>query len=72
MLNWIDVQVQEQRRQDLLRDIERRRLIHTLKTARPRSAHFYSPALANLGRRLVVWGSRLQAHYGPVVEVSEG
>jgi len=69
MLYWIDHQAHELRLQDLRRDAERHRLIHAVKTQRSRPARFYGPALAGLGRRLVVWGSRLQAHHDPMAEV---
>ncbi len=72
MMHWIDPQAHEDRLQDLRRDAERRRLIRALKTPRSRPGRFYSPALAGLGRRLVLWGSRLQAHYGPMVEAGRG
>ncbi len=69
---WIDHRAHELRLQDLRGDVEQRRLILALKTGRSRPARFYGPALASLGRRLVVWGAHLQALYSPIVEVSRG
>ena len=71
---WIDHEAHKLRLQDVRHDVEHRRLVNVLKTERSRSTRFYSPALAGLGRRLVAWGSRLQDHHGPMVELrqSEG
>lgn len=38
--------------------LERRQLVRT--ALGQQRAHFYQPALASLGRRLVIWGTQLQ------------
>ena len=68
MPDWIDVQVQEQRRHDTLRDAERRRLIREIVAARPRT-RFYRTPLVVLGRRLERWGTGLQARFGAMYDV---
>ena len=64
--------VHRERYKDLLREVERARLVRrrqvgqescVLSVSRGRN-HFYCRALTWLGCRLVVWGWRLQERYG--------
>ncbi len=68
MLNWLDIEVQEARRQDWLREAEHQRLIQAARAAHPRPPRLYGPVLAGLGRQLVSWGGSLQARYGMAAE----
>lgn len=73
MNSWIDEQIARERYTDMLYAERRRRMAEIVLAARRRRVErlpdrFYSPALVRLGRRLVAWGCRLEARYGPIVE----
>ena len=68
MLNWLDIQVQEARREDWLRAAEKQRLIQEARAGHPRPPRLYGPLLAGLGRQLAAWGDSLQARYGMAAE----
>jgi hypothetical protein len=68
MSNWIDEAIREELRRDMLRAAERRQLVARAIAARRRPAPFYSQALVQLGRRLEIWGCRLQTRYGMFAE----
>ena len=51
---------------DLLREAERARLVRQAWAGQERRNHLYCRTLTWLGRRLVVWGWRLQERYGAV------
>ena len=70
MPNWIDEQVQKQRFEDMLRTAQHDRLVELMPIAHVQRARFYRPILAQLGRQLELYGSRLQARYGAVPEVA--
>lgn len=53
-----------QRHRELLLEAGRRRLVRQALPGGLESQRFYGRALAWLGRRLVVWGWRLQGRYG--------
>ena len=50
---------------DLLREAEKARLVRQMQAGQERRERFHRRALIWLGRRLVVWGWRLQERYGP-------
>jgi hypothetical protein len=68
MPNWIDMQVAEQHRQDMLRAAEEQRHSAKALAARPQPARFYTPALVQLGGWLVAWGSSLQSRYSVIAD----
>jgi hypothetical protein len=66
MTDWTNLHiaaVAAQHRDDLLCEAHNRRLIRQGAPAAPKPQHFYHRSLAWLGRRLIVWGSRLQQRY---------
>jgi hypothetical protein len=69
MIGLVNVLAEEERRKDMMREAEKQRLIRAVKAAQPRPTRFYDRLLASLGRLLTGWGVRLQARYGPVVEI---
>ena len=69
MIGLVNLLAEEERRKDMMREAERQRLIRAIKAARPRPKRFYDRLLAGLGRSLTGWGVRLQARYGPMVEI---
>jgi len=65
VFSWNDVLAQQERYADLRREVERERLVRYALNGRERRARPYRHVLAWLGQRLVAWGWRLQARYGP-------
>ena len=49
---------------DLLREAEKARFVRQVRAGQEGRNHFYYWPLTWLGRRLVVWGWRLQERYG--------
>ena len=49
---------------DLLREAEKARFVRRVRAGQEGRHHFYCRPLTWLGRRLVVWGWRLQERYG--------
>jgi len=68
MPNWVDEQIARQRFDDLVREEQLHRLAVLASALQSRPPRFYGPLLASLGRRLVVWGGRLEARYSAMVE----
>ena len=64
MLNWIDIQVQGERRRDLLRDAEQRRLIAAARTGGSRPQRLSDRVQAIAGKWRVVWRGKLRAYRG--------
>lgn len=62
----------EERRKDMIREAEKRRLVKAVLAAQPKPNKFYDHLLAGLGRSLTGWGLRLQARYGAMVEIPSG
>jgi hypothetical protein len=60
----LELAYQDERRKDMMRKAEKRRLVKAILAARPRPNRFYAPVLVGLGRLLTGWGLRLQARYG--------
>jgi hypothetical protein len=60
----LELAYQEERRKDMMREAEKRRLVKAILAAQPRPSRFYAPVLVGLGRLLTGWGLRLQARYG--------
>jgi hypothetical protein len=69
MFNWLEVMVHQERHKDLLREVERDRLVRQALAGRAKRDHLHCRALIWLGRRLVAWGWSLQARYDAAVEV---
>jgi hypothetical protein len=57
----LDYWVQQARHADYVRDAHHARLVNTL-SRQPANTDATSRFLVALGERLIVWGSRLQAH----------
>lgn len=68
MPTWIDEQIARQRAEDMLREQQLRAAAGFARLVWSPAPHFYGPLLAGLGRRLVVWGVRLEARYSAIVE----
>jgi len=62
--NERDFLVHREHYQDLLHEAEGSRLVRHARAGQERRNHLYCRALTWLGRRLVVWGWRLQERYG--------
>jgi hypothetical protein len=60
---WRDFPERHAHYLELLAEAERERRIHAVLARRPRKAPFFAPALAALGRWLVICGARLHARY---------
>lgn len=72
MISLVDLLAGEERRKDMMREAERRRLVKAVMSAQPKPKRFYDRLLAGLGRSLTGWGVRLQARYGAIVEIPPG
>ena len=69
MQNWYEILVQQQERnRDLLRDVEKHRLVRQALAGRQVRADIHCRALSWLGRHLEGWGCFLQQRYGVPVE----
>lgn len=62
--NVSDFLVRRERYKDLLREVERARLVRQARAGQERRNHFYCRTLTWLGRQLVGWGWHLQERYG--------
>jgi hypothetical protein len=60
---WRAFQTRHEHYLELLAEAEQDRRIRAVLASQPRKALFFAPALAWLGRRLIRWGTRLQARY---------
>ncbi len=67
-IHYQSVQLQEERRQDLRREFEKRELVRQVLAGRDKDNHFSGRALIWLGRQLVTWGQWLQTHYTPTAD----
>lgn len=63
MEHWRGYQARHEHYLELLTEAEQERRISAMLANRPRKAPIFAPALAWLGRRLVIWGARLRARY---------
>ena len=63
MLDWTEILARQERYRDLSRRAEKRRLIRQVLAGHERHNHLYDRALTWLGRRMVMWGQRLQERY---------
>lgn len=70
MPTWVDEQIARQRYDDIVQAEQRWLVIRDLVAAQPQPPRFYGPLLAGLGRRLVIWGFRLEERYSAMVEPS--
>jgi hypothetical protein len=68
MPSWIDEQIARQRAEDMVREQRLRAAAGWAQLAWLPTPRFYGPLLAGLGRRLVVWGVRLEARYSAIAE----
>ncbi len=62
MLSWIDTQAQEERRRDLLRDAEQRRLIAAVRASGSHPQRLSDRVQAIAGKWLVVWRGKLRTY----------
>ena len=72
MLNWYEIVVLEERKRDLLREAEKRRLVRQALAGREARTYIHRRALSWLGRHLVGWGCFLEQRYGMPVEAPAG
>ena len=63
---WVLLKIAEERRHDLLRQLERDRLIRQAESMNPPHQHRLYHVLDWAGRQLVRWGERLQARHAMV------
>ena len=61
--DWVLLKIAEERRRDLLRQLERDRLIHEAEAGNPERGHALYHVLDWAGRQLIRWGERLQARH---------
>ena len=66
MWQWNNDWLVQERQKDLLREVERQHLLHTLLAQRQPTPRYYGPILVWLGRQLIVWGSQIQERYTPM------
>ena len=70
MFNWVDIAVQRERYDDLVREAEQDWLVHQLPK-RETSDRLYPRLLAWLGRVLIAAGKYLQERYGDTARISK-
>lgn len=63
-LSQIAFLIHQERYKELLREAERYQLVRQVRAGHERRYLFHRQALAWLGRRLIIWGWRLQERYG--------
>ncbi len=61
--DWVWLKIAEERRRDLLRQLERDRLIREAESGNPQRGHMLYHVLDWTGRQLVRWGERLQTRH---------
>ncbi len=61
--DWVLLKIAEERRRDLLRQLERDRLTREAESSNPQRGHMLYHVLDGVGRQLVRWGERLQARH---------
>ena len=64
MLNWLDIAMQQERYQDLVREAHRERFVKQAQQSQEPGHPFYHRTFIWLGKRLVTWGLSLQARFG--------
>ena len=64
MLNWLNIAMQQEQHQDLVREAQRERLVKQAQQSQGQGHPFYHRAFIWLGKRLVTWGLSLQARFG--------
>ena len=63
MLGWKEIYIQQEQKNDWLRQAERERLARIARYGLRGNSRRYAPALAWLGSRLIAWGQHLQTEY---------
>ena len=61
--DWVLLKIAEEQRRDLMRQLERDRLIREAELANPPHRHTLYHVLDWMGRQLVRWGEGLQARH---------
>ena len=61
--DWVLLKIAEEQRHDLMRQLERDRLIREAESINPQRGHMVYHVLDWVGRQLVRWGERLQARH---------
>jgi hypothetical protein len=61
--DWILQQLAQQRRTDLLRQIERERLIREFQSSAQKHGHTWYHPLDWIGGQMIRWGERLQTRH---------
>lgn len=65
-LDWVTIRADQEHRKEIMRWVEQQRLVDEALASRRREAsphRFYAPLLAFAGRKMVAWGTTLQAKY---------
>ena len=66
MSYWKDVHIRNEQLIDRRKDAAHRRLIGEARANGTKRQPIYAQPMASIGHRLVAWGRRLEAQYGPV------
>ncbi len=61
--DWVLLKIAEEQRHDLMRQLERKRLMRQAELANHAQRHMVYHVLDWVGRQLVRWGERLQAQH---------
>ena len=64
MAYWTDVYMRHEQMIDRRQKAALQRLVSQARTADPRTNRVHAPWMASLGRRLSLWGHRLETQYG--------
>jgi hypothetical protein len=64
MSYWADLYMRHEQMIDRRQQAMQQRLIQQAKAATPRPSRGFAPLMASLGRRLTLWGNRLETQYG--------
>ena len=63
MSYWVDMYMRHEQMNDRRQQATRNRLLRQARASN-RPGRAYAPVMASLGRRLTLWGNRLETQYG--------
>ena len=64
MSYWVDMYMRHEQMIDRRQQATLRSLVRQARAASPRSTRAIAPVMASIGRRLTLWGNRLETQYG--------
>ena len=64
MSYWADMYMRHEQMIDRRQHAAQQRLIRQSRAVGPFAGRTYAPLMASLGRRLTLWGTRLETQYG--------